>query len=211
MRRYLATILMLTPSVAWAQMPGVPVLQNAWANPGIVVAGNLSGGSGTSTYAGAAGWGPASGRFQASGGLGFQSTTGRGNRLVYGARVAIPMYSYMDGALGVSAFGGYGGGPSESGDSLAIEGMAPAGVAIGYRRALGATRGFSAYASPMYQWLSTGAGSAGLFRVGLGIDAAISRSFGVTVGMELGQGADSTVVRHPSTLYGVGVSFAFGR
>jgi len=37
-----------------AQVPGAPVLQNAFANPGIAVAANFGGGSGQSFYGAAA-------------------------------------------------------------------------------------------------------------------------------------------------------------
>src|ERR1051325_11829407 len=44
-------------SPAAAQMPGAPVLQNAWRSPGLVVAADFAGGSG-SLYGGAVGWAP---------------------------------------------------------------------------------------------------------------------------------------------------------
>src|SRR3954463_2255952 len=58
-----------------AQIPGAPVLQNAWASPGIVGAVNFAGSSGQSVVAAAAGWSPGSGRFQVSGGAGYQNRT----------------------------------------------------------------------------------------------------------------------------------------
>jgi hypothetical protein len=42
---------------AAAQMPGAPILQNAWASPGIVVAFNFAGGSEGPVYSAAASWG----------------------------------------------------------------------------------------------------------------------------------------------------------
>src|SRR4051812_43182098 len=73
-----------------AQMPGAPVLQNAWGTPGIVGALNVTGGSDGSTYAAAGSWSPGSGRFQFSGGLGVQQRAGNGSGGAYGVRVAMP-------------------------------------------------------------------------------------------------------------------------
>ena len=122
---------------AGAQMPGAPVLQNAWAAPGIVVAADIAGGSGSSVYAGALGWAPASGRFQFSGGAGYQSSSGQKGRAVYGARVAMPVMQMMSGRLGIAAFAGIGGGAGTSktaADSLMSRMVIPAGLAIGYRQ-----------------------------------------------------------------------------
>ena len=74
-----------------AQLPGAPVLQNAWATPGLVAAVNLGGGSDGSVYAAAVGWSPGSGRFQLSAGAGAQSRTGTGSKGAYGLRVAVPL------------------------------------------------------------------------------------------------------------------------
>jgi hypothetical protein len=122
----------------------------------------------------------------------------------------MPLMSLMGGSFGLSGFAGVGGG-SGGDDSLAVTSLIPVGVAVGYRRGIGGTRGFSVYGSPMYQFFSSGAGSSGLLRVGLGVDAAVTSRIGVTVGMEMGQKADSVVARHGSIVYGVGVSFALGR
>ena len=84
-------------TVAWsssaaAQLPNAPILQNVWANPGMVGAFNMGGGSGGSVYAGAGSWTPSSGRFQVSGGLGAQVlTNGGGSNFAYGARLALPL------------------------------------------------------------------------------------------------------------------------
>src|SRR3954469_15322142 len=87
--RAIATIAVAAvASSAEAQIPGAPVLQNAWATPGIVGALNYAGSSGENVIAAAAGWSPGSARFQVSGGLGYQTQTGFNGRAVYGARVA---------------------------------------------------------------------------------------------------------------------------
>src|SRR3954447_24923507 len=64
-----AMLIIAVPSMASAQMPGAPVLQNSWASPGIVVALDFASGMG-SLYGGAVGWAPSSGRFQLSAGAG---------------------------------------------------------------------------------------------------------------------------------------------
>src|SRR5215213_5877833 len=50
-----------------AQMPGLPVLQNAFANSGVTVAGNYGHVSGSNVFGVAGAWGLGSGRFQISG------------------------------------------------------------------------------------------------------------------------------------------------
>src|SRR5688572_3461453 len=90
-----------------AQMPGIPVLQNAWANRGITGAANLGGGADASSWGAAAAWG--SGRFQLSGGAGMHSRTGTGWRGAYGVRGAMGLASFAGDAFGVSAFAGVGG------------------------------------------------------------------------------------------------------
>src|SRR5690349_24366200 len=88
----IAASLVLTSLVAaGAQMPGAPVLQNAWATPGIVGALNIAGGSNGQAYAAAASWAPGTGRFQLSGGFGSHRVTGGGSRGVDGARLAMPV------------------------------------------------------------------------------------------------------------------------
>ena len=136
----------VAPPTLAAQLPGTPVLQNAWATPGIVVALDVGGGSGTSrgsTYAGAAAWAPGAGRFQLSAGAGMNSASGSSSRAVYGARVAVPLKELMGGNLGIGAFVGVGGGSVNVNDSLRTKSVVPAGLAIGYRRAVGGLAGGS--------------------------------------------------------------------
>jgi hypothetical protein len=191
-----------------AQMPGAPVLQNAWAAPGIVVAANIAGGSGSSVYAGAAAWTPASGRFQLSGGAGLQSITGAGGgRAVYGARVAMPLMQAMSGRLGVAAFVGAGGGAGKTGDTTRSNTVIPAGLGVGYRQAIGtAGRGFSAYVDPSYQYHSGAKGSKSYIRFAVGVDIGISARFGLTAGLESGAKAKLGTVGPRGSLYGIGIS-----
>jgi hypothetical protein len=202
------------PAVVHAQMPGVPVLQNAWATPGIVVALNAGGGSKGSVWGGALSWAPGSGeraRLQFSGGGGMQSVSGSGSRGVYGVRLAAPLMQMMDGKLGVAAFGGVGGGGSGgSTDTTATKSLVPVGVAIGYRQALG-SRGFSVYGTPSFQRASGKAGSASAIRVAFGIDFALAKNIGLTGGIELGQTASTGEVGPRGSIYGVGASYALGR
>lgn len=207
-RALVVGLLIGVASDATAQMPGAPVLQNAWAAPGIVVALNIAGGAGSNVYGGAAGWSPSSGRFQLSGGLGMQSSTGSGSRAVYGARAALPVAQLMGGKLGLAGFVGIGGGASGSKDTLRSSTIVPAGVAIGYRQSIGAGgKGFSVYADPGYHYHS-GTSSQGYFRVGFGLDAGISSKFGVTVGGEAGGKGRGTT---SANTYGVGLSMKLGR
>jgi hypothetical protein len=204
-------VLVLSASVR-AQMPGAPILQDAWATAGFVGAVNIGGGSG-SVYAGAVSWTPGTGRFELSGGLGFQSRTGLSSRTVYGVRAAIP-FGGASSTFGFAAFAGIGGGSgrrSTSADSAVNTAEIPVGAAIGWRHALGANHGLSVFASPAFVFFTGGAKSGGLFRTGVGADFGITPSLGVTAGLDLG-GSRARAVGGPNgVLYGVGVSYAFGR
>jgi hypothetical protein len=209
---------------AEAQIPGAPVLQNAWATPGIVGAVNVAGSSGQSVFAGAAGWSPGSGRFQISGGVGYQNRTDFDGRVVYGGRVAIP-FGGASSTFGFAAFAGIGGGPAgkrqvvidtTTGDKVTVDDtlsstmQVPLGAAIGYRRAFG-SHGLSVYATPAWVIYSGGAKTGGLFRAAVGVDFGITRSFGATAGIDFGGTRSNEVGGPSSTQYGIGVSYAFGR
>ena len=210
--RWLATIataVALNP--ASAQMPGAPVLQNAWASPGMVVAANFAGGSG-SLYGGAVGWAPASGRFQVSGGAGSHSPKGGSARLAYGARVAFPLLQLMGERLGVAGFAGVGGGSVKTGDTTSSRTVVPVGVGIGYRHAIGtAGRGISAYLDPSYQFHSGSADKKSYLRVGGGVDVGLSPRFGLTLGFESGAAAGAGEVGPTGGLFGIGASMKLGR
>lgn len=219
-----------------AQIPGAPVLQNVWATPGMVGAVDLGGGSDGSMYAGAISWTPTSGRFEVSGGLGYRSRTGVPGSAVYGLRVAMP-FGGASSTFGFAGFAGIGGGaastahtrvsctttPSATGcgvipapDSVTIDSTAsttevPVGVAIGWRHAIGANHGISVYATPSYVFYSGLAKSTGLFRGAIGADFGITSRIGATAGIEFG-GSRARGLGGPSgSVYGVGVSYAFGR
>lgn len=206
-----AFAVMLVAGAAEAQMPGSPVLQNAWASPGMVVAGNLASGGG-SLYAGAIGWSPTGGRFQISAGAGSHNPKNGSSRFVYGARAALPMMQAMAGKLGVAGFVGIGGGATSAGDTTASKTHVPVGVGIGYRQAIGtAGRGFSAYLDPMYQFHTGTKGKDGYFRVAGGLDIGVSSRFGLTLGFESGAKAAAGEVGPSGGLFGVGVSMKLGR
>jgi hypothetical protein len=201
---------------AEAQLPGLPVLQNAFVAPGLAAAVNAGGGSGATAYAAAVGWAPRSGRFQVSLGAGvFVSSGNTGG--AFGLRAAVPVFSMMGGDLGVAGFVGVGGaqGPQVPQRGRAGLGQVPLGAAVAYRRALGATRGFSVYAAPFAGFFRNDFGDAGtesatLFRVSVGGDFAFTQAIGVTAGLEAGASRDDGP--GPSgVVWGVGVSYAFGR
>lgn len=203
-------------------MPGAPVLQNAWGTPGIVGALNVTGGGDGSTYAAAGSWTPASGRFQFSGGLGYQNRSGSGSALAYGARLAMP-FGGASSTFGFAAFAGIGGGRSSRtdptpaivadslSDTTSSAAQIPLGVGIGWRRAIGATRGFSVYATPSYVFYTGGTDPGGLFRAAVAADFGITQRIGVTGGIEFGATRSRAVGGPSGTLYGIGVSYALGR
>lgn len=182
-------------SGASAQIPGAPVLQNAFANPGLAVAANFGSGGGQSLFALAAGWGLGSGRFLLSGAAGAQRSN-EATRGAYGARASMTAWTSAGGSLGAAVFAGVGGAPrtrSDAGMTNAALFTIPAGITAGYRRNIGTNRGISAYASPMYRWArvdtdDAGTATQGNFRVALGLDFSFNPSLGVTAGAEMGSG-----------------------
>jgi hypothetical protein len=197
-----------------AQLPGAPVLQNAWATPGIVAAIDFASGSDGEVYALAGAWSPTSGRFQLSGGAGSRRFSGVGSRSVFGLRLAVPFGGGPASNFGFAAFvggGGGAGGKSNAADSLASTSQVPVGAAIGWRRALGANHGVSLYASPSYVFFTGGTKAGGLVRGSVGADLGITASLGLTAGVEFGQTRVRAVGGPSGTLFGVGIAYALGR
>ena len=194
-----------------AQMPGVPVLQNAFANPGITAAVNIATIGATSSYGLAGAWAPGSARFQVSAGVGAQTRSGTPTRTVYGARVNVPVFG-ATGSFAAGVFAGYGGLAGAELDSTDAKSMIPVGATIAYRLGLGMVRGFSVYASPVYEWIGRGGsgGTTSAFRGALGVDIGITSSIGVTVGVELGPKHDANSAKPSGTAFGAGVSYALG-
>lgn len=179
----LATALLAVP--LGAQMPGLPVLQGPFGNPGLTVGANAGGGNGVTTYAAAASLG--AGRFLLSGGVGLLSPEEGSSSVAFGARAAMPLMSFMGGAAAVAAFAGAGGASSDGVSSVQL----PVGAGVGYRRAFGATRGVVVHAAPMVTFYRVSGGgesvSKALFRASIGLDFAVTRRLGLTVGAEGGQ------------------------
>lgn len=210
---------------AGGQIPGAPVLQNAWATPGIVGALDVGGGSGASVYAAAVSWAPGAGHFQLSGGGGIETGSGIKSRGVYGLRAAVPLGG-ASSTFGFAGFAGIGGGPSRttattlgpcgiSGcpvvpDSVSSTAEVPVGVAAGWRHAIGATHGVSVYATPSYVFFSGGTKGGGMFRAALGGDVGITSSLGATLGMEFGGKRARGLGGPTGSLYGFGLSYALG-
>ena len=192
-------------------MPGVPVLQNAFTAPGIVVAANGGATDGAKTFGLAGSWTAGSGRFVLSGGAGWLSPDEGDGVVAWGARVALPIPRPSAGNFGVGMFVGVGGADPDAGSIVQI----PAGLSVGWRRGLGATRARSVYAAPFYNWSRATIGdesvTAGHVRLSAGLDVAFSPSWGLTLGVEAGQEADADEPGPTGTGFGLGVSFAFGR
>jgi hypothetical protein len=217
--RIAAVLAVICAGSAGAQMPGAPILQNVWATPGIVGAINVGGGSGGSVYAGAASWTPGSGRFEFSGGVGLATHTGAGSGAAYGARVALPLGG-ASSTIGFAAFAGIGGQSAVKHqvptlanpvDSTASGAQIPVGAAVGWRHAIGGSRGFSVFGTPSYVFETGGGGSKGLFRVGIGVDFGITSSLGATVGGEFGSTRPRGLGGPSGALFGAGASYALGR
>jgi hypothetical protein len=205
----LAALAALAP-VADAQMPGVPVLQNAFANAGTTVAANYGHVTGANAYAAAVAWAPGSARFVVSAGGGVYDPSDGDTRPAYGARLAFPVAQFTASrSLGVAVFAG-GGAATHSGVTLA---QFPVGAALGFRHALGATRTISAYAAPFYLFArTTGNGStdqSSVFRVSAGLDVTLLPTVGATIGYE--SGSTGGRVAPASGIFGVGLSYLFRR
>jgi|SRR5688500_9667545 len=198
-----------------AQVPAVPVLQNAFLNPGLGIAANVAGGGGQSFYGLAAGWGLGGGRFLVSGAAGALRAEGA-TRGAYGGRVAATVWSGKGGSLGAGAFAGVGGAPGTRTNATTTSASilnVPVGVTVGYRRALGTKRGLSAYVSPLYRWTRADddgvVTTSGTVRAAFGMDFSISPSIGATVGGELGRSSASR--RSGTGTLGAAVTFVPGR
>jgi hypothetical protein len=182
-------------SGAAAQIPGAPVLQNAFASPGLAVAANFGAGGGQSLFALAAGWGPGTGRILLSGAAGAQRINDA-TRGAYGGRASMTAWTSAGGSLGAAVFAGVGGAPrtrNETGMTNTAVFTIPAGITVGYRRNIGTNRGISAYVSPMYRWARVTSDddetvSEGNFRVAVGLDFSFNPALGVTLGADMGSG-----------------------
>lgn len=205
-------LIALLTSRAEAQAPGVAVLQNSFIGRGLAVAGNFGSSSGQSFLGGAAAWGLGE-RFMVSGAAGAQRSRNT-TRGAYGGRATMGVWSSSGGSLGAAAFVGIGGATrTRIGNVVANPAVMalPAGVSVGYRRALGSGRSVSAYVSPFYNWTRSDSGtvvSSGAFRASAGVDVGISQSFGATIGGEFGAGRGSGA---RGAILGAAVTYIPGR
>ena len=196
--------------VASAQMPATPVLQNAWANAGVTAAIDYGHAQGENAWAGALAWAPSRSRFQLSlgGGVIKDSSTSRGG---YGARISVPLVQFAGGSIGTGIFGGVG--YTSQGSARAAN--FPVGASLGWRHALGATRGISAYVAPF--WVLTRVKqdslsvTKGLVRGSVGVDVTLASQLGLTIGYEDGGRARDAEPGARSGVFGVALSYAFRR
>lgn len=195
-----------------AQMPATPVLQNAWANAGITVAADYGKAQDASAFAGAVAWAPRQSRFQLSAGAGVVRVDSGGSQGAYGGRLSIPLVSFASGNLGTAIFGGVG----VTSKSGVTRSAFPVGLALGFRHALGTTRGISAYVAPFYL-ISRIKGDSllkptgGAVRASVGLDVTIAPQIGVTLGYEAGAKAKEGTPGPNGGVFGVGVSYALHR
>jgi hypothetical protein len=127
------------------------------------------------------------------------------------ARLAVP-FGGASSSIGFGAFAGVGAtatGNANSVDSVAATTAFPVGLAIGWRHALGDSRGISLYATPSYVFIpGSTTNNAGLFRAAIGVDVGVARALGLTGGVEFGQTRTRTEGGPTGTLFGVGISYA---
>lgn len=197
-------------SIANAQMPSVPVLQNGFVAGGMTMAVNFGSASNTTAYALAAAWGPASERFQVSGAIGAVRPDSGSSWASYGFRAAVPLYSALEKRFGVALFAGVGGMRRDTTSIVRV----PVGLGVGYRFVFGETRSVAAYASPFFAWSRVserGARGEGdnAMRGSLAADLVLTRHIGLTAGFEFGGGGGGTSVARASNMFGAAVSYAF--
>lgn len=198
-------------SLARAQMLGAPVLQNAFANGGFTVGADFGAGNDLTSYGAAVSWAPLTAKYQVSGGIAYLDPKLGSGTATYGARLMVPVLNRTL-SYGVAPFVGMGG-ATRSG---VTDWQIPLGIAAGYRRALGTNgRAVSAYVSPFYSWARVRengqTNTHGLFRVSVGVDAAVLPQVGVSVGYETGAKAGVGEAGATGGIFGLGVSYALHR
>ena len=198
----------LASHAASAQLPGLPVLQNAFGNPGLSAAFDFGSGGGASTYVGAASYG--AGRLILSGGVGAFVPDSGSTAASFGARVALPLVSFMGGSVGVAAFAGVGGVSVEDISTTQV----PLGAAVGWRRRLGTSRGVSIYAAPLVSYNRASGGgdseSEWRFQYSVGADLALTRKLGLTLGVGSASLPGQFRLDDTDTIFGAGIAWAFG-
>jgi hypothetical protein len=206
--RFAIAFIVAFAATAGAQMPGQPVLQNAFTNPGWSFGVNYGDSDEALGYGAAVGWGNAGAKFGVSLGGGVLDPPEGENVFAWGARGMWSALRFADTRLGVAVFGGIGG--ARQGELDLIE--APIGVSGGFRAAIGDDRGVSVYAAPFLRLsradLGGGEGETNtLFRASVGLDAALLPRLGVTLGYEFGATADAGEPGPAGGIFGLGFSY----
>ncbi len=212
---------------AFAQMPGLPTLQNAFTNPGLAAAVNYGSSNDFSSIGVAGAWTPTSNRFQVTGGLAAVSPDGEGDRATgVAARAAVPIRTRWTGpqsSFGAALFAGIGGAWRSGGGLIAL----PVGGSASYRRRLGEARAISLYVAPYFQWTRrTGDGlgeataslqdptaerrdDSDLIRTSIGVDFLATSRLSVSVGYDLGAKADVGRPGPTGGIFGAGLGVRF--
>ncbi len=212
---------------AAAQMPGLPMLQNAFTSPGLAAAVNYGSGDVLTVIGLAGAWTPASNRFQVTGGLSAVSPDGEGGRATgVAARAAVPIRTRWTGpesSFGVALFAGIGGAWRSGGGLIEL----PVGGSASYRRRVGGSRAVSVYVAPYFQWTRrTGEGlvesilllqepdverrdDSDLIRTSIGIDFLATSRLSVSVGYDLGAKADVGRPGPTGGIFGAGLGVTF--
>ena len=200
---------------AAAQVPGLPVLQNAFSAPGFALAADFGGGNGQGVYGAAFAWGLGkTGAISISGAAAAQSANGA-TRGAYGGRLAARLWSGGGTGLGLAAFAGVGGAPRTRENLIVTnpaELIVPAGLSVGYHRSLGSTRGVAVYVAPFYRYEraeSEIVETTSAFRASAGLDIALSPTIGLTIGGEFG-GSSGDNNGSPAGAFGAAISVVLG-
>ena len=196
------------PTAAHAQMPGQPVIQNAFTNPGWAFGVNYGDSDEALGYGGAIGWGNGSAKLALSVGGGIWDPADAESVFAWGTRALWSPLRFLEDKAAAGVFAGIGGARQEELDLI----EAPIGVAAGFRAAIGETRGISVYAAPFLRLsradLGGGAGENNwLFRGSVGVDVAALPRLGVTLGYEFGATADAGEPGPTGGIFGLGVSY----
>lgn len=197
-----------TSSPALGQMPGQPLIQNAFTNPGWSFGVNYGDSDAALGYGAAVAWGNGSAKFGLSAGAGIWDPSQGENAFAWGGRAMWSPLRFFGNQGGAAVFAGLGGARQDLVDVI----EAPIGVSVGFRTMLGESRGLSVYAAPFARLsrLDPGGGNAEtttLFRASIGVDAAVLPRVGVTVGYEFGDTAELGEPGPSGGIFGIGVSY----
>ena len=208
LRPLVAAAALAAVPAAQAQMPGQPVLQNAFTNPGWSFGVNYGDSDEALGYGGAVAWGNGSGKFGVSLGGGLWDPEVGENVFAWGARGMWSPLRFSRERLGGALFAGIGG--ARQGELDLIE--APIGASVGYRAALGRTRGISVYVAPFFRLsradLGGGEGETSLlFRGSVGVDVALMERLGATLGYEFGATRKEGEPGPAGGIFGLGISY----